>query len=211
MLVLALTLASSTPPPSPPARGFADGVFTSAAAPALRLRVAEGLRYLGRLEFPLFGVAHVERHVFADAREGRAERSLILQFERFLPKSDDEYRYPITDPVEMCGERYRQDVFVYDAAAAARERPDAEVGHTQRFLRAKGIETAEDVMHVRFARILPDRRSEILIFYTEPVRATGRARAAHEDGEGGFKAEHAPLARALRARARAAFTILCGA
>ncbi len=104
--VALLAPAAATEPalPAAPERGIVDGVFVSAAMPALRIRIDERFRYLGRDRFVLKGVAHVDRHHWVAVRERpppeggqmkEVEAMIVLQFEGFLDGVDDHYRYSI--------------------------------------------------------------------------------------------------------------------
>ena len=149
-------------------RGYADGVFTSDDLPPLRMRVAPELRYLGFFLFDLRQIARVERHVFVETERALVRRMLVLQFEGFLPNVDDVYRYALTDPRELGGERYGRRASVLSVSEERAGSPNAEMTHTATFLESKGLVLPDRHAVARFARIVGERRRrELLIFYHE--------------------------------------------
>ena len=185
------------------------GVFVSDALPALRLTPGPGLVYLGAHPFRIGAVAEGERHVFADHAGGVVRRLLVLQFESILPSSTEEYRYRITNPVELSGVPYRHSVHLYRVSDSLREAPDSELALTVEFLRERGLTLPDEQAMDRYARVIgADRKHELLIFYHESLADWGRGGVETLAVDGIPRPEAAPLAAALSERARKSFTIV---
>lgn len=190
--------------PARPVRTVRDNVLSSPALPPLSMRVDPLLEYLGATELVIKGIALAERHHFAQVREARVRRLLVVQFEGFLPDNDERYRYALLDPVEMGGETWGSWVFAY---SAHRDDPAPETTDTLAFLEARGIALDDEQLMARYARIVgPDARDEILVFYHEPLRRLGHSLAT-ASVDGALRPEYASLAVEHRARARRAFRI----
>ncbi len=202
---------AGAPPRVAPAkpRGMRDGVFVSDSLPALRLTPGPGLVYLGAHPFRIGAVAQGERHVFADHARGVVRRLLVLQFESILPSSTEEYRYRITNPVELSGVPYRHSVHFYRVSDSLREAPDSELALTVEFLRERGLTLPDEQAMDRYARVIgADKKHELLIFYHEGLADWGRGGVEALAVDGVPRPEAAPLAAALSERARKSFTIV---
>lgn len=186
-----------------------DGkVLVSTALPALRLRVAPPFHYLGHFEFDLKGIAHVERHVFAETRGRQIRRMIVLQFEGFLPSSTEVYRYPIINPIALGGFPYRHNVYVFNAAEAAHSDPGAEPAHMEAFLREQGLTQEEEQIMSRFARIVgDDRRHELIVFYFENLADIGH-KLAEVSVNGDLRPEFATLGDSVTQRSLKSFAVL---
>ena len=173
--------------------------------PRMTMAVDPRLESIGALEFDLKQVAHVQRFVFGSRDDqGAPARLLIVQFESMLPGVKGAYRFGLENATRLGAHEYQTQTgfFNFDEAAAAR--PGAEAEHTQAFFAGKGWNVAgQDFIVARYARIVDEqKRSEIIVFYYENVRALGRTRHELEqdhDLEGIF--------RDVRARTRLSFTI----
>ena len=183
-------------------------VFVSGALPPLRLTPGSGLVYLGAHPFRIGSIAEGERHVFADAADGRVRRLLVLQFEGILPTSTEEYRYRITNPVALGGIPYRHSVHLYRVSDSLRESPEGELALTVEFLRRRGLTLPDEQAMARYARVIgEDRTHELLIFYYEDLAGWGKGGLAELAVDEGFRPEAAPLATAFAERARKSFTV----
>jgi hypothetical protein len=183
-------------------RGVRGGVFVSDAFPALRLTPGPGLVYLGAHPFRIGAVAEGERYVFADAANGVVRRLLVLQFESILPTSTEEYRYRITNPVEVGGIPHRHSVHLYRVSDSIREDPVD-------FLQERGLTLPDEQAMDRYARVIgADKKHELLIFYHESLADWGRGGVETLAVDGSPSADAAPLAAAFVERARKSFTVV---
>jgi hypothetical protein len=190
------------------AREMRGGVFVSEALPALRLTPGPGLVYLGAHPFRIGAIAAGERHVFVDQTNGVVRRLLVLQFESILPASTEEYRYRITNPVELGGIPYRHSVHFYRLSDSIGEAPDSELALTVEFLKERGLTLPEEQAMARYARVIgADRKHELLIFYHESLADWGRGGVDALAIDGSPRPEVATLARDFSERARKSFTI----
>lgn len=189
-------------------RGMRGGVFVSEALPALRLTPGAGLVYLGAHPFRIGTIARGERHLFADRADGVVHRLLVLQFESILPSSTEEYRYRISNPVELGGIPYRHSVHLYRVSDSIREAPESELALTVEFLRGKRLTLPDEQAMSRYARVIgADRKHELLIFYHESLADWGRGGIETLAIDGAPRPEAAALAAAFVERARKSFTI----
>jgi hypothetical protein len=131
------------------------------------MRTAEGFRYLGSFTFDLSAGARVARHLFVEGGPD-VRRMIVVHLEEFLPGVDDLYRYALADPEVLGGETYGRSTNVLSLLEERTVSPDAEMAHTEEFLRRKGLTLGDRHAVARYARIVGhDRRKEILIFYHE--------------------------------------------
>ena len=192
-----------------PVRSVSSGVFVSRENPALRLQLDPSWRYLGLSSFDLKGIAHVERYHFAVTDGNRITRGLVLQFENILPGVDEMYRWTVRTPRELGGIPYQYNVFAFNVDDAVREEPEAEMGHTMKFLAERGISLDSEQIVARFARVVgDDKLHEFIIFYSEPLAASGHRLAAVIDTSGSIKPEFRPLADSVTSRALRSFSVL---
>ncbi len=190
-------------------RGMRGGVFVSHTLPAFRVTPGPGLVYLGAHPFRIGAVAEGERHVFADHAGGVVRRLLVLQFESILPSSTEEYRYRITNPVELGGVPYRHSVHLYRVSDSLREAPDSELALTVEFLRERGLTLPDEQAMDRYARVIGgDRKHELLIFFHESLADWSRGGVETLAIDGIPRPEAAPLVAALAERAQKSFTIV---
>ncbi len=116
-------------------RTYADGVLTSTDGPALRLRVASDFTYLGHFAFDLGGIAHVERHVFAEVTDRTVRRLIVVHFEEFLPGAVDAYRYALHDGRILGDATYGRSASRLSVGAERNAAPKAEMARTDAFTR----------------------------------------------------------------------------
>ena len=190
--------------PSSVTRSVDGNVLHSPGLPAFDLWVDPSIPYLGATELIIKGIARAERHHFADVRDGTVRRLFVVQFEGFLPDSEERYAYPLPDPVELGGVTWGSWVFAY---SAHRDDPAPETTDTLAFLGERRIELEDEQIMARYARILgDDARNEVLLFYHEPLRRLGH-RLGTIAIEGEIRSAYMSVATDLRARARRAFRI----
>jgi pimeloyl-ACP methyl ester carboxylesterase len=175
-----------------PARHFDPdrAVFTSAATPSFHLPLPEGFVYLGRLEFPLKGVAWVDRHLFAELDGRKILRTVVLQFEGFLEGATGVYSFGIPSGDAVAGSNYRfspapvalgshdyvHNTWAFDQRASAEENPGLESDRLVRFLHGRGLEFDDAWIMSRFVRAVgPEARSEVILFYLVPLGERGHS------------------------------------
>jgi hypothetical protein len=192
-----------------PGRGMVGGVFVSDTAPQLRLRVDTTMPYLGVHTIRIGDIADGERHVFADTADGRVRRLLVLQFERILPSSSEEYRYPITNPVRIGRLTYRHSIHVFSVSATTKAAPENELAATVAFLTARNLTLPDELVSSRYATIIgADRKRELLIFYQEPLLSWKRGGIDVVSANGALRPEHAEHGVAFAQRALRSFRVV---
>jgi hypothetical protein len=188
-------------------REVVDGVLDSRADPPMRVWVDPKMRYLGATSLEIKGLALAERHYWVAARDGQVRRTLVVQFEGFLPSNDETYRYRLPDPVTMGGATWGSWIFCYSIARELVAEPSAESADTIRVLEAHGLGLETEQVMVRYARIVgDDSRNEVLVFYNEPLQPLGHSLAT-ACMDGGLRPGLESLGIDLRARARRAFRV----
>jgi hypothetical protein len=66
----------------------------SESEPSVTIGFDESYEYVGGQRWQLYGIADAEQHLFVKPVAARAVESLYwVQFERYLPTSNGEYRY----------------------------------------------------------------------------------------------------------------------
>jgi hypothetical protein len=179
--------------------------IVSTANPSATIHVDPNIRFIGKIDFVLKGIARVERFIFVEAgRQHHVRRMFIAQFEGFLPSSDEVYRYKVRTPVELGGAQYQQNVLFYDDAKGATEEPEAEAAKTRAFVASKGYLLDEQLMMSRFARVVDEaKKHELILFYFENLSDSGQKLAtltANDQDNPEAKAIARPLLqRSLRA------------
>lgn len=149
-------------------RQVIENTVVSENSPALAIRVAPELVYLGRHAIRIRDVAAGERIVFAERSAGDVTRMLILQYEGFLPGIDEQYRYNLSNSPVVAGYPFRSNAYAFDLAVSRRENPGGESADTARFLEAKGLTFPNIWMMWRSLTVTDAaRRNELIIFYVE--------------------------------------------
>lgn len=192
-------------------RSLSKNRIVSLENPTIVIDVTEQLRGLGILNFPLKGVAQVERYVFAGVGEGgRARRLFIAQFESVLPGVKGGYSFPLTNPTRIGLHDYQTQVGIFNFAQAIAANPGAEAEQTRAFLSRNGVRVDEDFLVARYARVAgEDKRHELILFYYESLRDLGLARADLEQG-GSRAPEAGKIFSEFAARARQSFKVVDG-
>ena len=177
-----------------PRRSVEGRTVVSGRMPAVRIKVAAGFAYAGRLGFVLHDVARVESFVFA-AGGGEAGRLLVVQFEGYLEGNDHVYDYPSTDTVLLGDRPFLADAAVVDLAPPPP--PDSDVGRVLNLLEGQGYALPARAAVQRFVH-LPDeaKRHELILFYAEGL--------GHGESEAAPREE---VAGAVRERALESFTV----
>jgi len=186
-----------------------DGnVLISDSLPAIKIQISKDFRFLGSFPFRIGNIAAGDRFIFAEEHDGTIRRMLIAQFESFLPESTEIYRYSFDDAISLSGFRFRQNTFAFSFKKDVKENPRSESAATLDFLRQKNLNLTDEWMSSRFLTLGDEsRRSEMILFYMEPVASTG-----HHLTE--FYKEDSPtelwkrISKELEQRSRASFEIL---
>ena len=142
--------------------------------PRIRVRVADGLRYVGEHPIRIRDVAAGKRIVFAETAGKEIRRMAIAQFEGFLPGVDDIYRYKFDGMPTMGGLPFRENGFASSTRAEMKENPGSEVEATMRFLSEKGLRAPDEWAIYRFVTIGDaTRKNEMILFSMEPLAGLG--------------------------------------
>lgn len=209
--MLALLLASGTARATGPdsKRFVRNHTLVSRERPPMNMSLDRRLEHVGALAFDLGQAARVQRFVFASRDEGGVPaRLVIVQFESILPGAKGAYTFGIENPTRLGAHDYQTQAGFFNFDEAAASRPGAEADRTRTFLAEKGLKVeGEDFLVARYARVVdPEKRSEIIVFYYENVRALDRTRRDLERG-GAREKELEGLLRDVEARARRSFAI----
>jgi hypothetical protein len=203
-------------------RYFTNNRFVSKKQPEITIRLPEAFAYVGQTAFILDEKAAVDRHHFLDvAAAGAVSRLVILHFERFLPSNDSTISYRPPEPPHHAGPNYRftlepvrlgdhdyiHNTWFFDAAADVQAEPDKELAHTARLLRGHGYTLPDELRMSRYFRVLDaTRKSELILFYMEPLAPTGFTLADFVAGGAGARVFD-QLSAEISARSRAVFQI----
>ena len=173
-------------------RSVEERAVVSDRMPAVRVDVAPGFAFAGRLQFVLYGVAGVESFVFAAAGDPPAGRLLVVQFEGYLEGNDHAYDYSFAETVTLGNRPFHADSAVVDLTPPPP--PDSAMGRVLGLLAARGYTLPARAAVQRFVH-LPDeaKRHELIILYAEALA----------DGKSGA----APSAEAARQRALSSFAV----
>lgn len=186
-------------------------ILFSPENPRIRIKVDEALDYVGGITKTLSGTALAEIHYFvAPDSANRMSRRFHVQFEHFLPDNDSTYNYELPDRIQLGEHEYMHNGGSYDVQLVFDTRPDSDMAAGYNFLKKKGYELPDEVVYRRFVRVIgDDRRSEILMIYTENAAQFGAPLADY--AEGGPAHDHAEaLHEGMLQRALAAFTVIEG-
>jgi hypothetical protein len=193
-----------------PTRGVENNLLVSDDLPAIKLKVDDSLRYVGRLQFELYGLADADIFVFAEADEDRTlKRWLVVQFEGFLDSNSHTYNYAMIDRVTLGSHEYMTDAFTANMRQLREEMPaDSDGARVVWLLEEHGYVRPQEAIWVRLVRTLgDDRRKELLFIYTEDLARLGLT-AEQVSPDGLVPLAHTALLQGVRDRARNAFTII---
>lgn len=186
-------------------------ILFSPENPRIRIKVDEALDYVGGITKTLSGTALAEIHYFvAPDSANRMSRRFHVQFEHFLPDNDSTYNYELPDRIQLGEHEYMHNGGSYAVQLVFDTRPDSDMAAGYDFLKKKGYELPDEVVYRRFVRVIGgDRRSEILMIYTENAAQFGAPLADY--AEGGPAHDNAEaLHEGMLQRALAAFTVIEG-
>lgn len=189
-------------------RRVENNVLVSNQMPAIRIKVDKAFKYVGNIQFPLKGIAQVERFVFAVADRKHIKRLFVVQFEGFLDGNDHTYKYRITNPVTLGGQVYNQNTWFFDNAKNIKDNPGTESDKMTAFLKQKGYSLDDELMMSRFVRVVDEaKRHEIIIYYLENLKDAGFPLSDYA-GDSPPSERQIELQKALTARSLKSFTIL---
>lgn len=196
------------------ARGWDGERLRSSAYPEANFFAAESFTYLGNFVFVLRDTSIVDRHIWAESTDGRVDSLLIVQFERFLPDIDATFSFSVPPEDQQSGGDYKfspEEISFGDASYVhntwafnqddnAAANPDAESAATLAFLADRGLTLDPEVIMSRAVRVASDdARSELILFYIEPL-ATRGADLASFDPDGAMTDEYEQLSDAVTVR-----------
>lgn len=190
-------------------RTVQGNILTSPEKPAIQIEVDAAFAYAGSLQYVLYDVAEVDKHLFVVANEAnRVTRFLWFQFESFLPHVSHRYNYPTEPIVTWRGRDFVYDTRFFDMAPWFAERPGSDGERMVNFLTEKGYDISTAMMRTRFVHLLDEqKRDELMIIYGEPLWAHGLSVEMLD--EGGAAADQWPtLAENLYNQAVANFCIV---
>ncbi|MCB9423244.1 MAG: hypothetical protein H6667_25835 [Ardenticatenaceae bacterium] len=203
-------------------RYFKDSSFISEALPEISIRLPETMTYVGQTDFVLKEKARIDRHHFLETDVADTfSRLVILHFEHFLPTNDSIITYRPPEPPRHAGPNYRftlepvrlgkhdyiHNTWFFDAAMAVHDEPDKELAQTARLLQQNGYILPDEIRLSRYVRILDaTRKSELILFYMEPLAPTGFTLADFVEGGAGA-AVYNILSAEITTRSTAVFQI----
>ncbi|MEK7726757.1 MAG: hypothetical protein AAB354_00015, partial [candidate division KSB1 bacterium] len=165
-------------------RSVEANTLISTALPEIRVRVNRSFKYLGKIAFKIRDVAQGERYIFAETKGAAITRIFIAQFEGFLSDNALTYNYNFQNALALGEHRFKQNTFAFSNREAQAENPNGEAALTAAFLREKGFVLEDELMTSRYVTV-PDsaRRHELILFYIENVKSTGRRVQEFYEGE----------------------------
>ncbi len=186
--VFLAALAAPAVAAEPVVREWNGDALVSRSEPVAEFSVASEFEYVGAFAFDLRGVARVERHLWAETEDNAISGLIIIQFERYLDGIDATYGFAVPPEDQRSGGDYLfsservsfggpglvHNTWAFDQGASAAEDPDAESAATLRFLEQHGLTLADEVIMSRAVRVSSaDDRSEVILFYIEPLVRRG--------------------------------------
>ena len=189
-------------------RRVEGNVLISNAMPAVRIQISKEFSYIGCFPFRIQDMAAGYRFIFVDGDRNQVRRMFIVQFESILPESTEIYRYSFDNAILMEGLQFRHNTFAFSIRQDIKENPHAEVAVTQDFLDKKNYKISDEWMASRFLTLGDEsRKSEMILFYMEPISSTGYRLAHFYDGDSPTEI-WGKISKELDARSRSAFQIL---
>ena len=111
------------------------------------------------------------------------------------------------EPVRLGAHDYIHNTWFFDAAAAVRTEPNKELAYTARLLGQRGYTLPGELRMSRYVRVVDaTRKSELILFYMEPLASTGFTLADFVEGGAGALVFDR-LSSEIAARSAAAFKI----
>lgn len=190
------------------ARRVEGNVLISDSLPAIRIQLSKEFHFIGSFPFRIRDMAAGERFVFVDGESNHVRKMFIVQFESILPESTEIYRYSFDNAIPIEGFRFRHNTFAFSIEQEIRENPQAEVATTQTFLDKKNYKIKDEWMVSRFLALGDEsRKSEMILFYMEPIASTGQRLEQFYDRDSPTEIWE-KISKELDARSRPAFQVL---
>jgi hypothetical protein len=182
-----------------PARRRIGQVVVSDSLPRIRVEVDTAFEYFGQVTLPVGEVAIAEQFIFAEVRNGRIERAVIVHFEHFFPDNARHFGYP-PGPAATLGEHtYLHQNWWLGADYMAKPAVDS-------LIRGHGLTTDTVYGSDRYVRVLPESdKHEFILFYLESGTLLGNVGRVAPSVAGDIPPE---AAQALAQRARRAFRVV---
>lgn len=191
VIAFALCAAAQPEPSKPLKRQVASQTLTSKSNPAVELSFDKSYKYVGGQRWDLYGIADAEQHFFVKpGKDNAIERLYWVQFEQFLPSSNESYRYAPTRVTQIGGLDFIYDTRAYSDYSALNRRSDSDGAYAQRLLEKHGYKFPKAAVRLRMVHLpTADKRSELMIIYVESGDTKELLKGAEE---GVLLDEHAP-------------------
>jgi hypothetical protein len=151
----------------------AKGRVLSQMQPAIELRIDTALAYVGSQRWILYNIAQAEQHLFVQRSAAGVDRFLWVQFEEYIPSSNNRYDYSRDTPITAFGRELRTSRELW-IIPETETRPESDGAYARKLLREHGITLPPRMLYERFI-YLPDtaRRRELMVIYAENAAAYG--------------------------------------
>ena len=169
VIAFALCAAAKSHPTKPLERQVVGQTLTSKSNPAVELTFDKAYKYVGGQRWDLYSIADAEQHFFVKPGKDNAIESLYwVQFEQFLPSSNESYRYAPTRVTDIGGLEFIYDTRAYADYSALNRRADSDGTYGMRLLEKHGYKFPKAAVRTRMVHLpTPDKRSELMIIYVE--------------------------------------------
>lgn len=181
------------------ARQVIGRVVISDTLPRVRVEVDSAFDYLGHVTIPVGQTALAEQFIFADVRNGRIERAVVVHFEHFFPDNVRRFGYP-PGPTATLGEHtYLHQNWWLGPDYMGKPSVDS-------LIRRRGLTTDSVYGSDRYVRVLPESdKHEFILFYLESGTLLGDVGRVAPSVAGDIPPE---AAQGLAQRARRAFRVM---
>ena len=203
-------------------REVANNTLYSTADPSLRLRIDRNFQYVGNLSFVLKDIAEVDRHHWIIAVDNSVTALVVVQFEGLRDGVADSYQFSIPSADQAAGSNFRfspdrlllggfafvHNTWAYDNSESIGKNPAADAARTAELLAKLGYVMDDDLIMSRFVTEFgDDHRSELIIFYIEPLARHNLSLDDFPDG-GPVSKDFDRLARTMTKRSIGAMEFL---
>ena len=174
-------------------------MVVSDSLPRVRVEVDTAFEYLGHVTIPVGATAIAEQFIFAEVRNGRIARAVIVHFEHFFPDNARQFGYP-PGPAATLGEHtYLHQNWRLGPDYMAKPAVDS-------LIRSRGLATDSVYGSDRYVRVLPEsNKHEFILFYLESGALLEGVGRVAPSVAGDIPPE---AAQALAQRARRAFRVV---
>ena len=148
------------------------------AHPEFSVTVREGLQYLGRHSFELYGVADVERHYFAKLDGRTIQQLLVFQFEAYHDDNEFMYTIPTGNQEVVSGLQFGSNddgvgLINLDRFLERWAGRGTEYELSGEWLDENAYMLESELALLVRTHILEGRREELIILYWEPLSSMG--------------------------------------